>query len=239
MKVGILNAIHPNESEVNWQGTPVDAYIRFFQSVNAPFEFVGYGVAQGQFPASPTECDAYVITGSPKGAYETEEWIITLLQFIRDAYAAGGKLVGICFGHQILAQALGGRVEKSEKGWGFGAKAFTVTTEKPWMSAYQSTCSLYFAHQDQVMELPPKAELLGGNDFCPNAMYEIDGRVLGVQGHPEFTPAIMDDISVGMAGKMEQTGFETAVKSLHHTQPNNQLFGEWIVNFLAANLTPA
>ncbi|MCP4424144.1 MAG: GMP synthase [Chloroflexi bacterium] len=234
MKLGILNAIHPNESKVNWGGTPIDAYIRFFQDVNAPFEYAGYRVAEGQFPASPTECDAYVITGSPRGAYESEAWIIELMQFIRDAYQAGAKLVGICFGHQILAQALGGHVEKSEKGYGFGEKPFNVIGKKEWMTDAPNQCSLYFAHQDQVVALPPEAQLLGGNDFCPNGMYEINGRVLGIQGHPEFTPSIMEDIRVLVESTMEPGMYETAVASLQDSHPDNQLVGQWIVNFLTA-----
>ncbi len=232
MKLGILNAIHPDESKVNWHGTPIDAYIRFFQSVNAPFKYAGYRVAEGQFPVSPTECDAYVITGSPRGAYESEAWIIELMQFIQDAYQAGVKLIGICFGHQILAQALGGRVEKSEKGYGFGQKKFDVTEKKAWMTDAPDHCSLYFAHQDQVMALPPEAELLGGNGFCPNGMYEINGRVLGIQGHPEFTSSIMEDIRVMVKDIMEPGMYETAVSSLQNAQTDNQLVGLWIVNFL-------
>jgi GMP synthase-like glutamine amidotransferase len=172
MKIGILNAINPDESKVNWGGSPVDAYIRFLQSVNAPFEFVGYEVALGQFPASPYECDAYVITGSPRGAYDSDPWIADLAQFIREGTQAGRKFAGICFGHQILAQALGGRVEKSEKGWGLGLKSFEITETKPWMNGHslQGAPALYFAHQDQVQELPPGAELLGGNEFCPIAL---------------------------------------------------------------------
>ncbi len=231
-KLGILNAIHPDESKVNWNGTPIDAYIRFFQSVNAPFEYAGYQIAEGQFPASPTECDAYVITGSPRGAYESEAWIIKLIQFIRDAYQARVKFVGICFGHQVLAQALGGRVEKSEKGYGFGEKQFAVSKQKTWMMGEPNQWSLYFAHQDQVMVLPPEAELLGGNGFCPNVMYEIDGRVLGIQGHPEFTPSIMEDIRVMVEDIMEPGMYETAVASLQDPHPDNQLVGQWIVNFL-------
>ncbi len=232
MKLGILNAIHPDESKVNWSGTPIEAYIRFFQSVNAPFEYAGYRVAMGEFPASTLECDAYVITGSPRGAYESEAWIVELMQFIRDAHQAGAKLVGICFGHQILAQALGGRVEKSEKGWGFGLKQFSITKTKPWMTAVPDQCSLYFAHQDQIVALPPQAELLGGNEFCPIGMYEINGRILGIQGHPEFTPGIMEDIRGMLAGVMESEMYETAVASLQDPHPDNQLVGQWIVNFL-------
>jgi GMP synthase-like glutamine amidotransferase len=232
MKLGILNAISPEASGVNWGGTPVDTYIRFFESVNAPFTYVGYQVAQGQFPSSPNECDAYIITGSPRGVYDTDDWIVTLSQFIRDSYQAGIKLVGICFGHQILAHALGGRAEKSEKGRGFGLKSFDVTQPKAWMNGKPDRCSLYFAHQDQVVKLPPEAELLGGNTFCPIALYEIDNRVLGIQGHPEFSDGIMQDLLPLFEKKLALSSYEASVRSLDNGTPDNQLVAQWLVNFI-------
>lgn len=234
MKIGILNAIPPELSQVNWQGSPVDAYVRFFQSGSGDFQFVGYEVAHGEFPDSPEACDAYIITGSPKGVYDADEWIGRLVEFIRASYVAGKKLIGICFGHQILAQALGGRAEKSEKGWGLGLKRIELNADrsKAWLDGRVDHCALYFVHQDQVTELPPGAELLGGSEFCPNAFFTIDNQVLGLQGHPEFSLAIMQDIlsreRVGVDTKLQAT----AVNSLRQGDPDNQMMAQWLVNFL-------
>ena len=232
MKVAILNAIDPAKSQVNWGSSPVDAYIRFLQSAPNNFTFSGYTVALGEFPADANFYDAYVITGSPSGAYEADPWIVELMAFIRRSYQLGKKLVGICFGHQILAQALGGHVEKSAKGWGLGLKPFTVNSAKSWMAESSGTCALYFVHQDQVTDLPPNAEHLAGNDFCPNVMYTIGEQVLGVQGHPEFTRAIMQDIFASHDGLKGSQLYETAVASVQNGRPDNDLFAQWIVNFL-------
>ncbi|NCF69312.1 MAG: hypothetical protein GWP61_25450 [Chloroflexi bacterium] len=235
MKVGILNAINPHESKVNWGGSPVDAYIRFLQSVDAPFEYEGYEAALGQLPASPFECEAYVITGSPRGAYDADPWIADLMQFIPEGIEAGQKFAGICFGHQVLAQALGGRVQKSEKGWGLGLKSLEINETKPWMNgqANGGSLSLYFAHQDQVQELPPGAELLGGSEFCPIGLYSIADQVFAVQGHPEFTLEIMQDI---LARKdSDDDVLEAAASSLNNGTPDGRLVAQWIVNFLAAD----
>jgi len=232
MKIGILNAIDPAKSGVDWDKTPFDGYVRFLDELDGDFEYVHYLVALGNFPATPDECDAYVITGSPDGAYEQLAWIDTLSQFIRDCYAANVKLIGICFGHQILAQALGGRVEKSEKGWGFGQKTFTINSKKAWMSETPTECDLYFAHQDQVTVLPPNAELLGGSDFCPIALYTVEDKVLAMQGHPEFTPSIMEDIRVQLEGNMDEGLYKTAVSSLQNPNPDRAIAGQWIYNFL-------
>ena len=233
MKIGILNAINSLKSEVNWNGTPTDAYIRFITSGGGDdFTYNGFDVALGEFPDSADACDAYVITGSPNGVYDAEPWIADLMQFIREAYAAGKKLVGICFGHQVLAHALGGHTEKSAKGWGLGLKPFEISTHKPWMTKGPGQFNLYFVHQDQVMALPEEAELLGGNGFCPNLIFVMGEQVLGVQGHPEFTQSIMTGILAGKNGSVEEGLLETAVSSIHAGTPDNDTFARWIVNFL-------
>ena len=237
IQVGILNAIHPQNSVINWGGSPTDAYIRFFQNAGGPLVFTGYEVAQGQLPASLDECDAYVITGSSNGVYDLDAWIPDLIQFIRDSYQAGKKLVGICFGHQILAHALGGHAEKSVKGWGLGLKSFSISQPKPWMTDVPEECMLHFAHQDQVVTLPPQAELLGGNAFCPNAFFVIADQVLGIQGHPEFSRSMMDDLLAPMRKELEPEVHETAVASLSQGTPDNELVGQWLVNFLTIDYT--
>ena len=96
-------------------------------------------------------------------------------------------------------------------------------------------CSLYFVHQDQVIDLPPQAEHLAGNDFCPNVMYAIGEQVLGVQGHPEFTPEIMAGIFASRPADVKASElFQTAVSSVANGRPDNQLFAHWIINFLKA-----
>lgn len=224
MRLGILNAFPPGEEKINWQDTPVDAYIRFFERASPLFSYVGYDVAKGQFPDTPHDCDVYVITGSPRGVYDSDKWIAGLSEFIHDAYHTGVKLVGICFGHQILANALGGCTEKSEKSWGLGLKPFDIFRGKPWMVDQPKTCSLYFIHQDQVVQLPPNAELLGGSDFCPNALFVIGNQVLGIQGYPEFTAEIMADIFQELEKTIDRKLYETALCSMKNDRPDNQRF---------------
>lgn len=191
----------------------------------------GSGLAS---PASINDCDAYLLTGSPIAVYDPDDWIVTLLQFVRDAFRAGKKLVGICFGHQILAHALGGHAEKSEKGWGLGLKIFDIIRKKAWMTGEPDRCSLYFIHQDQVTQLPSGAELLGGNAFCPNALYTVDRRLLGIQGHPEFTGSIMQDMLDLRKERFGPRVYQMAADSLNSGTPDNQLVASWIVNFLTA-----
>jgi len=232
MKLGILNAFPPDEKIIDWHGTPVDAYIRFLELAQPPFEYVGYDVAGSQFPDSLDACDAYLITGSPRGVYDVDEWIAELAAFIRDAYQVGKKLVGICFGHQILAHALGGHSGRSEKGWGLGIKTFDISEQKSWMTPGLAQCSLYFVHQDQVVRLPPGTELLGGNTFCPNLFFTIDDRVLGIQGHPEFSIDMMQDVLAARKNILEEQVYQAAMRSMDNGTPDNQLMAQWVTNFL-------
>lgn len=233
-KIGILDAFPQNEIKINWNKTPIDAYIRFLEQVDPLFTYEGYLVAQGEFPASPDECHAYLVTGSPKGVYDQDRWIDELKAFIRESYQSGKKMVGICFGHQILAHALGGWAEKSDKGWGFGSKRFEIYSHKPWMTGAPTQCTSYFVHQDQVLRLPPEAELLGGNDFCPNIIFELNDQVLGIQGHPEFTYELMCEIITDRENLVEPQVYQAALHSLENGVPDNILMAQWIVNFLTA-----
>ena len=235
MKLGILNAFPPEDSIIQWNDTPVDAYVRFLELAQPNFDYVGYDVADGQFPVSVDACDAYLVTGSPKGVYDTYEWIAELGDFIREAYQAGKKLVGICFGHQILAHSLGGRSEKSQKGWGLGLKEFNIYEKKDWMTVDLSQSSLHFVHQDQVVQLPLGAELLGGNEFCPNLFFTIEDQVLGIQGHPEFTGEIMHEILDAREEIFGPKLCGLAATSIDSGTPDNQLLAEWITNFLLTN----
>ena len=165
--------------------------------------------------------------------YDADPWIAPLMEFIRNAYQSGQKLIGICFGHQAIAHALGGHAEKSKKGWGFGLKTIEIAQNKPWMASQPDQCSLYFVHQEQVQRLPPGAELLGGNDFCPIGFYAIGDQVLSIQGHPEFTLGIMEDILVDFKKDIPAEKYEEFGRSLGGGVPDNRVVAEWMVRFLS------
>lgn len=148
------------------------------------FTFRTYRVVHGAFPATVTECDGWLITGSRHGAYEDHPWIPPLEQFIRDSFAAHVPMVGICFGHQIIAQAMGGRVEQFAGGWAVGATDYDFGGETLTLNAW---------HRDQVTTLPPGARVLASNDFCANAALLYD-HAFTVQAHPEFRPDFIDGL---------------------------------------------
>lgn len=146
-----------------------------------------YDVRENCFPAAPDAHDAYMITGSRHAAYEDLPWIHRLAALIRELDAARKPLVGICFGHQLIAQALGGRVEKASQGWGVGVHRTNITARAAWMDQAEPQLQLIVSHQDQVVELPGRAELLAGSEFCPVAMYRVESHLFAMQAHPEFS----------------------------------------------------
>ena len=148
------------------------------------FHFTAYHVENMEFPSSVRDQDGWLLTGSKHGAYEDHPFIPPLEDFIRKAYGAAIPMVGICFGHQIIAQALGGRVEKFRGGWGVGRHTYSLDGKPVHLNAW---------HQDQVTALPDGAEVVGSSPFCRNAALVYDTRAFTVQAHPEFSGPLVAD----------------------------------------------
>jgi len=150
-------------------------------------QYRSYDVQAGELPADPAECSAYVVTGSPAGVDDDLPWIPPFLDFLRRVRGRA-KLVGICFGHQAMAQAFGGEVARSPKGWGVGMHRYEIVEPPPGMLEPLAFAIPAF-HQDQVVTLPPGARVLAASAFTPFASIGYDDDTVSVQGHPEFSPA--------------------------------------------------
>ena len=184
MKIGILQTGIVPEQLADKHGQ----YSLMFSRLLAGhgFEFENFAVVDNVFPKSVHDCDGWLVTGSRHGAYEPHPWIPPLEDFIRNAYAAGVPIVGICFGHQIMAQALGGKVEKFSGGWGAGPNSYVTADGRK--------IELHAMHQDQVVVLPPEARVTASSDFCSNAALAYKGKAISYQPHPEFSPGYMRDL---------------------------------------------
>lgn len=147
--------------------------------------FSAFAVHDMVFPSGTGAADAWVLTGSRHGAYDDLPFIAPLEAFIRTARGAGTPMLGICFGHQIMAQALGGRVSRHPGGWGFGRQVYHI--------AGPGRVALSAIHQDQVTHAPEGAAVIGHNAFCALAALRYGNWGLSVQAHPEFGPALMGD----------------------------------------------
>lgn len=162
-------------------------YPDFFETLLAGrgLTFRRWAVLRNEFPPGVNECDGWLITGSRFGAYEPHAWIPPLEEFIRTAYGAHVPVVGVCFGHQIIAQAMGGRVEKFPGGWSVGPTVYDFGDQTYRLNAW---------HQDQVTQKPESATVLASTDFCANAALLYDDRMFTVQPHPEFRKEFMEGL---------------------------------------------
>lgn len=203
MKIGILQT-GDAPAELHHLGDYPDLFMRLLDGHG--FDFAVWRVVDGVFPDSVTECDGWLITGSRHGVYEDHPWIAPLEQFIRDAFAAHVPVAGVCFGHQIMAQALGGTVEKFAGGWNIGRQDYLFNGETRAMNAW---------HQDQITTPPPGARVIASNETCAYAALAYDTRGFSVQAHPEFEDSFVQGlIDTRARGVVPQDRIERALDTM-------------------------
>ncbi|HSQ98847.1 MAG TPA: type 1 glutamine amidotransferase [Sphingomicrobium sp.] len=225
MKVAILETGRPPGDLADEFG---DYPHMFAQLLGDGFEVESFDVEAGILP-DPSAHGAYLITGSPAGVYEPRDWIEPLKQFIREA--SHSKMVGVCFGHQVMAQALGGHVEKSDKGWGVGLHRYAILRSEPWIDG-KGSVAIPASHQDQVVLQPPQTEIIAASKFTPfAALAWTDRPAVSFQFHPEFSP--------GFAKALIEKRYDRvpdplrAIASLDAPNDNARV-GGWIRQFLKA-----
>lgn len=184
MRIGILQTGDAPDELQSQHGNYSDMFVRLLGQNHAGFEFTIFRVIDGKIPDDVNLCDGWLITGSKFSAYGKQPWIPGLKAFIRQIVDAGLPLAGICFGHQIIAEALGGRVEKSDKGWGLGLDTYRIASGSPLGAQDKTTLNIF--HQDQIVKLPPNAKVFAHSDFCQYAGLYIGNNVITIQAHPEF-----------------------------------------------------
>jgi GMP synthase-like glutamine amidotransferase len=191
MLIGILETGKVPEDLTARHGEYTPMFETWLRQADPGFSFRGYAAIDGDLPGSPAECDAWLVTGSKHGVYDDLPWIEPLKAFLRAARAAGQPIIGVCFGHQLLAEALGGRAVKSDKGWGAGVHDYQVLRRPDWMTGAPDSFAIHAMHQDQVTEIPEDATVLAASPFCEYAMLAYGDPeapdVISIQPHPEFT----------------------------------------------------
>lgn len=228
MRIGILEAGVP----------PADLAARFgrYDAMTAGllggrFETVTFRVREGELPPRPESCAGYVVTGSSAGVYDELPWIAPLRGFLQEAKGRA-KLVGICFGHQIMAESFGGRVVKSDRGWGLGLQRYDVRAEAAWADEVGSF-AIPASHQDQVVAPPPATRVWAGSAFAPHAALIYDDQpAISFQGHPEFAPDYAKALlALRHAGRLGPAECGRLLTSLDGPNDNARI-GAWIGRFL-------
>jgi len=232
MKVGLLECDHVREDLLHIAGDYRQMFADLFARHAPEFELVNFDVRNGQFPASADACEAFVCTGSRFSAYDTDDWIQELKGFLRNLREAEKPFVGICFGHQMLAEALGGKVEKAAQGWGIGVHSLNVLKQEIWMQPEKSSCGIQYTHADQVVRLPEDSFLLGESDHCPVAMFSVGETMLGIQGHPEFPAAYAEAL---VRGRTELIGADKVSAAQFHAPTDEAIITNWLTKFLTTS----
>lgn len=234
MKIGIFECDYmPDNLQSDFISYP-EMLIRSFDENNCNFEYKVYESTYNQFPKDINECDAYITTGSLHSINDGFLWITKLEEFVRQCQKKKKTLVGICFGHQLLAKALGGEVKKNELGLGLGVIENHIMKQEPWMVPNQTRLNMIISHEDQIVKMPDGARLLASNSHCRNFMLQIDDNFLGIQGHPEFNNDFICDLIKVREDIIPYDKVKTAYESFSKT-PDNSLVIQWIINFLNTN----
>lgn len=227
MTIGLLQCDHVAEEFRGIAGDLDEMFRRWL-----PGDWRVFDLTAGDLPGAG-DCDAWVATGSRYSVYDDVDWIHRYAELVREIARVGAPYLGICFGHQMMGHALGGRVEKSARGWGVGVHEFTVHAQEEWMEPKLERLSVLMSCQDQVEALPPGAVVLASNAHCPVAMFRV-GRMLGIQGHPEWEPeyaaALLRARRERIGGERVDAALETLGRKRNSTE-----FAHWVARWFGRN----
>lgn len=213
-------------------GTYTDMIKRMLDSAVASISYQVFDAQQVEYPDNLDAYDFFITTGSKADAYGESPWIKQLIRFVQRLDEAKKKLIGICFGHQIIALARHGSVERSARGWGVGVAGNRVVAHPQWMKERKNNLNMLVSHQDQITRLADDALVIASSDFCPFFMVQWEQHFLGVQGHPEwlagYSRALINHRRHMLGDQRTDAGLESL-----HIAPDNALFARWITDFAA------
>jgi GMP synthase-like glutamine amidotransferase len=231
MKVALLQSDNVMEKLQPEFGSYSGMVRSMFDGVDVELEFEIFDCQQGQYPDDIQRYDFYVTTGSKASAFDDEDWIRELVTFVKRLDENQKKLIGICFGHQIIALARGGEVERSNKGWGVGIANNRIVTQPEWMSGTSVKLDMLVSHRDQISDLPSDTQIIAQSDFCPYFVVQWGDHFLSIQGHPEWKPEYSRALMNERRGLIPDDRIDVGMQSLHQA-PDGPLFVDWILDFV-------
>jgi len=231
MKIAILQCDNVMEKFQDDFGNYPQMITDLLNSVENNLEIGIFDVQKGEYPQNISDWELFITTGSKASVNDNEDWIIDLIEFTKLLSVTKKKLVGICFGHQIIALARGGSVAESDKGWGIGIASNNILIQTDWMDNEQHELNLIVSHKEQINQLPQGTMIIAESEFCPYFMVQWDDQFLSVQGHPEwnklYSKTLINDRRSIIGVKRIDQGLASLEKKI-----DNQQFARWIINFV-------
>ncbi len=233
IKIGILET-GESSAEFKRHGSYADCFKRMLSTTSGTFSYNTYQAHNGETPPAPDACNAYLITGSASSVLDPDPWIKSLSKFLIGA-SLQRPIVGICFGHQLLHQTFGGKVEQSDKGWGIGVHEYDVAQCAKWMKPCIDRVGLMVSHMDQVVQPAKNTSVFASSDFCPYAITTISENILTLQAHPEHTAEYAKDLYGSRRERIGSTHVDAAISSLQKPIHGSTV-AEWIAQFITARV---
>jgi GMP synthase-like glutamine amidotransferase len=231
VRIGLLRCDEVGGDRAERFGGYKDLYSNLLRAVDPNVAITDYDVVEGQLPTDPGEQDGWLISGSRASTYDDAPWLDDLSALLVRLNEAGVPTVGICFGHQALAHALGGKVAMAAGGWGIGIHQAEMTAPSKWMLPERQQFGIAYSHKDQVTDLPDGATIIAATDHCPIAAFTLGDHVLGIQGHPEFTAEFAADVYQSRLGVYPDEVLDDAMRSLENGIDSSDV-AAWMLGFL-------
>ncbi len=201
LRFALLQAAHGNENTTRNFRRELDA------------DLVEFDVTNGELPPSTADFDAIVVTGSRASVYWDDDWIEPLVEYVAGAADAGLPVLGVCYGHQVVAEALGGRVSGMDV-FELGYNTVEQVDDDPLFAGIGETFTVFTSHGDTVVDLPPGAELIARNEHGVHGFRR--EHCWGVQFHPEYDTKTAREIA---ESKRERLGDEQVDRVLADISP--------------------
>jgi GMP synthase-like glutamine amidotransferase len=234
VRIAVLDSVPKSYWEDDLGITDAQKFVDLLAPENPQAIIDCYYVSEYEFPQSPGDYDAYLITGSPCSVHDDHDWIHQLSQLILEVNKLEKRIVASCFGHQLVAKIFGGEVGKNEDGWAIGNYALSITQQYDWMQPRASNTGLYHFNIERVTKLPENAQSFANTDTYPHYAYTLGDNILSLQGHPEQPNRAMHNFLGATAMKLSEEELVRATIFIDNAKPDADIWAQWMMRFMVS-----